>query len=420
MSDDEDLTGRLRAGLAREGAAVVPHADVADLTDRIATRSRRNQRVLSVAAAVLLIAGVATGIAVGRNTGGHTTTQTAATQPDGGVQGPVPGASSGAKSMMAGPELAPGPLTRVLTRTANGVTLRVYAVGSSTVGGPIEPQASGPASTVPAPCTVTSDTFQVEASTDDVAASQTFGTTLTGSSTTATEQVVGVAEGHPFVVVLVRGTTTDQRVTATMGAATDTATATTVPGGAGWVTALALPLAPGATSLSTSIGVNTFTAGVFPEGAHPMLTLTEQAPTATTPIPNGQNCGSPTPTTHPGSGECLKLQVPGASTSSCPKTTLPPTCTYVNPGGPAETVKPGNAVPVAPGDTCACATNTTAICSVPSCPATPATAPCPLAPACRPDTTCTPTPEPGVAGGGSGSSSGSSGSTSSGSTGPVN
>ena len=84
MSDDEDLTGRLRAGLAREGAAVAPQADVADLTDRIATRSRRNQRVLSVAAAVLLIAGVATGVAVGRNTGSHTTTQTAATQPNGG------------------------------------------------------------------------------------------------------------------------------------------------------------------------------------------------------------------------------------------------------------------------------------------------------------------------------------------------
>ncbi len=88
MSDDEDLTGRLRAGLAREGAAVAPQADVADLTDRIATRSRRNQRVLSVAAAVLLIAGVATGVAVGRNTGSHTTTQTAATQPNGGVHRP--------------------------------------------------------------------------------------------------------------------------------------------------------------------------------------------------------------------------------------------------------------------------------------------------------------------------------------------
>ncbi len=123
MSDDEDLTGRLRAGLAHEGAAVVPHADVADLTDRIATRSRRNQRVLSVAAAVLLIAGVATGVAVGRNTGNHTTTQTAATQPKGAAHGLAPGASGGTNSMMAGPEVGPGSLTKVLTRTSNGVTL---------------------------------------------------------------------------------------------------------------------------------------------------------------------------------------------------------------------------------------------------------------------------------------------------------
>ncbi len=98
----------------------------------------------------------------------------------------------------------------------------MYSVGSGTVGGPIEPQASGPATTVPGPCTVTSDTFQVEASTDDVAVAPTFGTTLTGSSTTATEQVVGVAEGHPFVVVLVRGSgSADQRVAADVGAATD-------------------------------------------------------------------------------------------------------------------------------------------------------------------------------------------------------
>ncbi len=134
-----------------------------------------------------------------------------------------------------------------------------------------------------------------------------------------------------------------------------------MPGGTGWVAALALPLAPGATSLPTSIAVSI---GRLSNASGPAawvaqnLTLTEQAPTATTPIPNGQNCGSPTPTTLPGSGECLKLQVPGASTASCPKTTLPPTCTYVNPGGPAETVKPGTAVPQAsPGVTCACATD---------------------------------------------------------------
>jgi hypothetical protein len=261
----------------------------------------------------------------------------------------------------------------------------------------------------------------VEASTDDVAVAQTFGTTLIGASTTATEQGLGVAEGHPFAVVLVRGSgNTDQRVTASMGATTDTVSSVAVPGGTGWVAALALPLAPGATTLPTGIGVGWSPAAGGSERLAPQLTLTEQAPTATTPIPNGQNCGSPTPTTVPGSGsgECLKLQVPGASTASCPKTTLPPMCPYVNPGGPAETVKPGTAVPQAsPGVACACATTTTAVCSVPSCPATPATAPCPLAPACQPDTTCTPTPEPGVAGGGSGSSSGS---TSSGSTGPVN
>jgi len=429
MSDDEDLTGRLRAGLAREGAAVAPHADVADLTDRIATRSRRNQRVLSVAAAVLLIAGVATGVAVGRNTGSHTATQTAATQRKGGVHGLVPGASGGADSMTSGPELAAGSLTKVLIRTSNGVTLRVYSVGPGAAGGPVEPQTSGgtasspstvangaePATAPPAapgPCTVTSDTFQVEASTDDVAAVPTFGTTLTGTSTTATEQLVGVGEGHPFAVVLVRGTgNTDQLVSATLGAASDTVAATVLPGSTGLVAALALPLAPGATSLPADIAVSV---GPPPDISVPAdvpkvhLTLTEQAPTATTPLPAGQDCGSSTPTTLPGTGECLKLQVPGASTPSCPKTTLPPTCTYVNPGGPAETVKPGTAVPDAsPGDTCACATNTTATCSVPSCPAK---APCPTTPSCLPDTTCTPTPEPGVAGGGSGSSSGSSGS----------
>ncbi len=414
MSDDEDLTGRLRAGLAREGAAVAPRADVADLTDRIATRSRRNQRVLSVAAAVLLIAGVATGVAVGRNTGSHTTTQTAATQPEGGVHGLVPGASGGADSMMAGPEVAAGSLTKVLVRTANGVTLRVYAVGSGTVGGPVEPQPSGGApapvpTTKPGPCTVTSDTFQVEASTDDVAVAQPFGTTLTGTSTTATEQVVGVAEGHPFVVVLVRGSgSADQRVVASVGSTRDVAIATALPGDAGWVAALALPLAPGATTLPGSIGVDWSPSTGGAERLAPLLTLTEQAPTASTPLPNGQNCGSPTPTTLPGSGECLKLQVPGASTSSCPKTTLPPTCTYVNPGGPAESVKPGATAPeLTPGTVCGCPT-TTSSCTAPACPAD---APCPTTPPCRPDVNCSaPTPGPGVAGGGSGSSSGSSGS----------
>jgi hypothetical protein len=401
MSDDEDLTGRLRAGLAREGAAVAPHADVADLTDRIATRSRRNQRVLSVAAAVLLIAGVATGVAVGRNTGSHTTTQTAATQAKGGVPGLVPGASGGANSMMAGPELASGPLTKVLTRTANGVMLRVYSVGTGTVGGPVEPQSSGGApaplpTTKPGPCTVTSDTFQVEASTDDVAVAQTIGTVLTGAATTAAEQVVGVAEGHPFAVVLVRGSgSADQRVVASVGSTRDVAVATALPGGAGWVAALALPLAPGATGLPGSIGVDWSPSAGGNERLAPLLTLTEQAPTASTPLPNGQNCGSTMPTTLPGSGECLKLQVPGASTASCPKTTLSPTCTYVNPGGPAETVKPGTAAPeLTPGTVCGCAT--TSSCSVPACP---------------PDANCsvtTPTPEPGVTGGGTGSSSGSS------------
>ena len=162
------------------------------------------------------------------------------------------------------------------------------------------------------------------------------------------------------MVVLVRGSGgADQRVVADVGSTRDVAVSSALPGGSGWVAALALPLAPGATTLPASIGVDWSPAAGGNERLAPLLTLTEQAPTATTPLPNGQNCGSPTPTTLPGSGECLKLQVPGASTASCPKTTLPPTCTYVNPGGPAETVKPGTATPeLTPGTVCGCATTT--------------------------------------------------------------
>ena len=157
MSDDEELTSRLRAGLAREGAAVEPHTDVADLTDRIATRSRRNQRVLSVAAALLLICGVATGVAVGRSTAKHPT-QTASAPTSGGPTAAAPEVA-GPTSNAAGEAVNLGVLAKVLSRTANGVTLRVYSVGASTVGGPVESQKSGavPAPTtaaVPGPCNV--------------------------------------------------------------------------------------------------------------------------------------------------------------------------------------------------------------------------------------------------------------------------
>lgn len=137
------IESRLRANLGRQATEVTPRADEADLRRRIGARAAKQQRVLSVAAVMLLIAGVAGGVAIGRNTADRTT-QTAK-----GLQSPTVGnlANGLAPDMAGGAEAASlGPLTHLFTRTANGVTLRVYVPQQS----PAEPQPQPePGSTTP-------------------------------------------------------------------------------------------------------------------------------------------------------------------------------------------------------------------------------------------------------------------------------
>ncbi len=118
---EEQLGEAVRRSVSRHADALETRPDESDLFVRIGHRGARTQRVLAIAAVLMLAAGALGGYLVG-NSGGEDDLAIV-TPRDGGSSGSA--IPSGSLSGIIG-----GRMTHVFTREANGITIRVYALVS--------------------------------------------------------------------------------------------------------------------------------------------------------------------------------------------------------------------------------------------------------------------------------------------------